>query len=295
MIMLGLCYLTLAAAISGLHLSRRRFDTQRDSVPYRIHVHGSQGTSTVTRYITAILREHGLRTFGKTAGAAARVIMPTGEDAALKRRHALVLSEQLRLVRSFAARKAQAVVVESTVTHPRHQAWLERRVMHSQIMIITNVRQTPDKTPAEHARDLAAAIPHNALVITADRQPEVLALLQTACDSKSTQLIRAAARDVRDTDLQAFGPDADKENVAIGLAAAELFSIDRATALTAMTHAINAQAAPTDTDAANAGLPTYNPSQKVRGRLHRIIDKLDVSHDHPAPMPAKLTKRPRNA
>lgn len=306
MITLGLCYLTLVTAITSLFFNKRRFDAQRDSVTYRIHVTGAHGTSAITRSIAAILRDHGLRTFGRIAwtpdaGITARVIMPTGEDAALKGRRMPALGEYLQLVRSFAARKAEAIVIESTITKPRYQAWLEHRVLHSHIMVIT--RMTPNQCLASHeliglAQNVAAAIPRNALVITASQQPEVLTILQVACDRQGTRLIQTAADDVRDTDLQHVDQAANKEHIAIGLALAELFKIDRTMALTSMTQipgiATNKAAATSVTS-----LPTYNPSQKVRGGLHKIINKLDIAHAHthtqPSPFLAKLTKGPRNA
>jgi UDP-N-acetylmuramyl tripeptide synthase len=73
-------YAVLVLYLCGLCLLRTTFERKRNAIAHRIHVNGIRGKSTVTRYVAAILRESGLRTFGKTTGTAARVILPDGKD-----------------------------------------------------------------------------------------------------------------------------------------------------------------------------------------------------------------------
>src|SRR5690606_8284298 len=53
---------------------RRRHQRNVDAIPIRICVNGVRGKSTVTRLITGILVEAGLKAVGKTTGTQARMI-----------------------------------------------------------------------------------------------------------------------------------------------------------------------------------------------------------------------------
>ncbi len=236
--MLAICYVVLELFVAILIANKLSFDKTRNSIRYRIHVNGIRGKSTVTRYTAAILRDAGIRTFGKTTGTAARVIMPDGQDAMIQRRGYPNVNEQLRMIRSFAARKAQAVVMECMAINPDYQDWLESKVMHSQIVIITNVRidhqEEMGKELTDIARSLARSIPKKAILITAERRSDVLAILQAECDRKDTKLIQAPTWKVSERDLATFGHVAHKENVAIGLAVAKLFNLPAEQALNSM-------------------------------------------------------------
>lgn len=236
-----LCYLVLASLAGWLIVSKVRFDRARDSIQHRIHVNGIRGKSTVTRYISAILRDANIRTYGKTTGTAARVIMPDGKDAIIQRRGHANVNEQLGIIRSFAARGAQAAVVECMAINPDYQDWLENKVMRSQIVVITNVRLDHQEEMGERltdiARSLARSIPTNATLITAERQPEVLTILRQVCRQKRTKLVLAPVERVRTEHLQKFSHVAHEENIAIGLAVAEIFGVSDDAALASMASA----------------------------------------------------------
>jgi poly-gamma-glutamate synthase PgsB/CapB len=271
MIMLVLCYLILGGLVASLIISKHRFDKQRDAIPYRIHVNGIRGKSTVTRYTAAILRDSGLRTFGKTTGTAARVILPNGQDAVISRRGYPNVNEQLKLIRSFASRQAEAVVMECMAINPDYQDWLENKVMHSQIVIITNVRldhqEEMGKGLTDIARSLARSIPTNAILITAERRADVLAILSEVCKSKGTKLIQAPTHRVTSRDLLRFDHFAHKENVAIGLAVAKLMKIPAAKALASMV------AAPSDPGAFQIQTFEQQGKQVKWANLFAVNDK----------------------
>lgn len=238
MVILAFGYVLVLGFILNLLARRRRFDRQRNAIAHRIHVNGIRGKSTVTRYVAAILRDAGLETYGKTTGTAARVILPSGEDALIKRRGQANVSEQLRMIRSFADRGAQAVVVECMAINPDYQDWLEAKVMHSSIVIITNVRldhqEEMGRGLTDIARSLARSIPRDGLLITAETNPEVLEILETEAAAKGTRLVMAPTSAVHPASLRRFSHVAHAGNVAVGLAIAELFGIDRQRALAAM-------------------------------------------------------------
>ena len=152
--------------------------------------------------------------------------MPDGKDAIIERKGYPNVNEQLRIIRSFAARKAKAVVVECMAINPDYQDWLENKVMRSTHVIITNVRidhqEEMGKELTDIARSLARSIPTKAILITAERRPDVLAILRAECKRKGTRLIQAPTEQVKEQDLTKFDHVAHKENVAIGLAVAKL-------------------------------------------------------------------------
>lgn len=284
MLVLVLSYLLLSIAGVVLLSSKHSFDRQRDSIDYRIHVRGIQGKTTVTRYLTAILRDSGLRAFGTTAGSASRVILPNGEDAVIRRRR-LAIHGQLRLIRSFATRRAQAVVVECMGLKRSYQAWLGSKAMASQIVVITNAG--PDslvrepKKLAGVARKLARSLPSKSIVVTAEGRPEALSVLREACARKGARIIKAPVHRVTKRHMQQFAHVAHKENVAIGLAVAKLLRIPAAKALASMA------SKPYGPSASQSQLPVYSPTRRLRSGLQKVLHTLDSS------VPAIAEKQPR--
>lgn len=238
MALLALCFMLVGLLTGSLIIQKRRFDRQRNTIRYRIHINGIRGKSTVTRYIAAILRNADIRTYGKTTGTAARVILPDGSDARIQRRGQANINEQVTMLRSFAARHAQAVVMECMAINPDYQDWLESQVMRSHIVVITNVRldhqEEMGRGLPDIARSLARSIPHKAIVVTAEHRPELLTILREVCKQRGSRLLEANSQRVSQQDLERFGHVAHRDNVAIGLTVGRLFGIKPQQALASM-------------------------------------------------------------
>ncbi len=238
MFILVVGYLLLAAYIINLIIQKQRYDKRRNAIPLRIHVNGIRGKSTVTRYVAGILRDNGLHTYGKTTGTAARVIMPTGEDRIVPRRGLPNVNEQTGVISSFAADKADAIVMECMAINPDYQDWLENKVMQSHIVIITNVRLDHQEEMGygllDIARSLARSIPRNSILITAETNKRVLTILRDACRQKNTRMVVAKSHAINAGDLKTFNHVAHAQNVAIGLSVAKILGMDKAKALASM-------------------------------------------------------------
>jgi len=236
--LLALCYVIVITLIVLLVQDKRQFDAARNTIDYRIHVNGIRGKSSVTRYVSAVLREAGLETYGKTTGTEARVILPDGSDAAVVRPGHANVNEQVNIIRSFASHGARAIVMECMAINPNYQDWLESKVMRSQITIITNVRvdhqEEMGNTLADIARSLSRSIPRKSILITAETQPEMLEIFRQECARKKAQLFVAKADAVSEADLARFSHVAHADNVTIGLTVAELFNMPRERAMRAM-------------------------------------------------------------
>lgn len=238
MALLSLCYLITLGFIASLLYKKRHFDELRDSISYRIHVNGIRGKSSVARYVAAILRDAGLRTYGKTTGTAARVILPNGHDAAIPRPGYANVSEQIGMISSFAEDDAQAIVMECMAINPDYQDWLESKLMHSQIAIITNVRidhqEQMGETLADIARSMSRSIPHNSVLITAEQNPEILEIFFQECQRRQSRLLLAPINSITAADVASFGHVAHPDNVAIGVAVATMLGIPAQRAIRAM-------------------------------------------------------------
>ena len=222
-------------------ISYQRFRDQLSLIEWRIHVNGIRGKSTVTRYLAAIMREAGYHTFGKTTGSAARILKPNGQDADVGRKGHPNVNEQIRILNHFGRQHAEAVVMECMAINPVYAKWLEDQVMKSHLGVITNVRydhpEYMGETLGEIAFSLAHTIPKQGTLITAEREPKLIKILEEEARKKEATLIVADNDLVSDTDLGGFSHFAIEANVAIGFCLAKLIGLDRERALLAMQNA----------------------------------------------------------
>lgn len=212
-----------------------------DAYKIRIHVNGIRGKSTVTRLIAAVLREGGYRTVAKTTGSAAVTIDPDGNDAPIERKGPANVKEQQDIIADWQPLNAEAMVVECMALQPQYQEWAEEMVIQADIGVITNVRQDHQDVMGETLPEIAVSLAHmcptNGHLITAEYDPELQAILRQEAEKHSSQLLVANPNCVHDQEIEQFGYLAFKDNVAIGLAVADLLGIDRDAAMNGMINA----------------------------------------------------------
>ena len=88
-------------------------------LPIRIHVNGARGKSSVTRLVAAGLRAGGLNTIAKVTGSAPRIINEKGKDLVIHRLRSPSIGEQVKLLRNFAKKNLDAVVIECMAVQPQ--------------------------------------------------------------------------------------------------------------------------------------------------------------------------------
>ena len=141
-------------------------------LPIRIHVNGSRGKSSVTRLIAAGLRAGGLKTLAKTTGTAPRIIDENGKDRIIHRLRSASIGEQVRLLRNFAKKEPDVVVMECMAVNPQYQWVSEHKMIQSTISVITNVR--PDHLDEmglalqDNAMSLSNTIPYDSTMVTVE-------------------------------------------------------------------------------------------------------------------------------
>ena len=217
------------------------FRKKRSSIQWRIHVNGIRGKSTTTRYIASLFRESGYRTFAKTTGSAARIILPDGSEKTVERRGPANINEQIGILTGFSKQKAEAAVVECMAINPTYAEWLEQKIMHSTIGVITNIRRDHtdylgDSLP-EIAQAMARSIPYNSLLITAESNPSLQKILKEEAEQRGSRILIADSNSVTAKDLKDFDHFAMAENVAIAYAVADQLALPRERALKAMQEA----------------------------------------------------------
>jgi len=205
-------------------------------LPIRIHVNGARGKSSVTRLIAAGLREGGLKTMAKTTGSAPRIINEYGKDLIIHRLRSASIGEQVKLLRSFAKKKPDAVVIECMAVQPQYQWVSEQKMIQSTVSVITNVR--PDhldemgSTMEEIALSLSNTIPFDGTLVTAEK--DVLEPLERVAKSRNSDVNIVDAESISEDYMDKFPFIEHAENVALALQVCKDVGIDENIALTGM-------------------------------------------------------------
>ncbi len=223
-------------ALEAYRYHRHRRNLAR--IPHRIHVNGTRGKSSVTRLIYAALRQlPNHRVVAKTTGTAPRFLFPDGREVPVFRAGRPNILEQLRIVRRAVEAGADILVLECMAITPEYLRVLEDRIVQSTVGVITNVREdhldTMGPTLAHVARHLALTTPRNGVLFTAERR--FRRLLEAEARRRGSRLVLVNPEEwVQPGDLERFPYVEHAENVALALAVARHFGLDRETALRGM-------------------------------------------------------------
>jgi poly-gamma-glutamate synthase PgsB/CapB len=93
------------------------------------------------------------------------------------------------------------------------------------------------ETLEEIADTMSLTIPHNGILITAEDRPHLLERLRKNAETRNSTLVYADPSLITDADLAGFNYLSFRENIAIGIAMAEILGIPRKTAIKGMWNA----------------------------------------------------------
>jgi len=239
LIVLFICIAYLAVKV---YMSKEYEDTLPRKYKYRIHVNGIRGKSSVTRLTAAALREGGIRTLAKTTGTSAKVIFSHTREKTIPRVEPNI-REQQQIIKRYRNSGYKALVAECMAINPIYQNYLETKIMKSTIGVITNVREDHmdqmGETLPEIARSLSNTIPFDGHLVTAEKNPEILRILEEECRKRGdTRLHTISDVKVKDEEMAGFSHLEYKDNVAVVLIIAEFFGIERSVALRGMYKAL---------------------------------------------------------
>jgi poly-gamma-glutamate synthase PgsB/CapB len=111
---------------------------QVDRLAVRVHVNGTRGKSSVTRYIAAGMRAAGKRTMAKVTGVKPTLIHVDGSATLLTRRGGARVQEQIRIIHRSAAETADCLVLECMSIRPDLQQF-EGRAFRPHLYLMTNI------------------------------------------------------------------------------------------------------------------------------------------------------------
>ncbi|MDD8020025.1 MAG: poly-gamma-glutamate synthase PgsB [Acidobacteriota bacterium] len=109
-------------------------------IPHRIAVTGIRGKSSITRIITASLRQAGYRVVAKTTGSRPVIIYPDGHEEEIKRRGKPTILEQKRLIRKAARQRVDYLVAEMMSIQPECLRAESRYLLQPEILVVSNIR-----------------------------------------------------------------------------------------------------------------------------------------------------------
>ncbi len=207
----------------------------------RIHVNGIRGKSTVSRLIAGVLREAGYRTVAKTTGSAAVTIDFDGNDIPIVRSGPANVKEQQDIIARWDSIQPEAMVIECMALQPKYQEWAENMVIRAHIGVITNVREDHQDVMGETLPEIAVSMAHmcprNGYLLTAEYNPELQAVLRKEAEKRGSKLLVADPSRVSDEEIARFDYMSFKDNVALGLAVADLLGIPHEVAMRGMVKA----------------------------------------------------------
>ena len=115
----------------------------------------------------------------------------------------------------------RALVIECMALKPQYQAVSEKMIVRSNIGVITNIREDHQdvmgETLPEIARSLLNTCPYNGVLVTSERNPLIVPIMEEVAAKRGSRLIVADPEWVTDEELEKFDYIAFKENVAIAL------------------------------------------------------------------------------
>lgn len=194
-----------------------------------VHVNGIRGKSTVTRLIDAGCRGCGLCVLSKTTGTLPVCIGTDNRERPIVRHAPANIREQQRTLRRAVKEGAEVLVVECMAVDPELQYVCEHRILHSDAVVITNVR--PDHldvmgdTPEKIAHALSSTVPDGGTLVLGENGYR--AIFDEAAKKRGAKVV--VAEEYAGDDLGTF-----PENVATALAVCDALGLDREKFFTGM-------------------------------------------------------------
>ncbi len=212
-----------------------KVDTARKvhQIRLRIHVNGTRGKSSVTRYIAAGLRAGGRRTFAKITGTVPTLVFPDGSDRAIQRPGPARVQEQFTIIRYAAQHQAKCLALECMSLQPELQK-LEGRIFRPHILVLTAItddhREHLGIDPIKQAESICEAIPEHAVVVAEDGA--CIEIIRRHAARKNCDIVVAALPEEHTLPEMPDGVFAS--NIALALTACREAGVDSTVALPAI-------------------------------------------------------------
>ncbi|HOP08370.1 MAG TPA: poly-gamma-glutamate synthase PgsB [candidate division Zixibacteria bacterium] len=221
--------LLLSLVVVALIVEKLILQQHRESLQFRIHVGGTRGKTSVTRYIAAGFRACGISTCAKVTGTKAARIDPSGRETAVRRPGGPRLQEQLGVIRWAAGSRAKALVVECMSITPELQR-MESRIIKPHLLVLTRIRDDHREhlgTSENQVAGMCECIPRESKVLTDDRDNEQI--IRSVARARRSKVILVPEQTPNPIES---GMDSVPEiNIALALGACEAVGLDKERAL----------------------------------------------------------------
>lgn len=236
-LIVGACLILLVVGI----LEKRAHQKRIKRLKTRVNINGIRGKSTVTRLITGILFEAGLKTVGKTTGTDARMIYwNTPEEKPIVRKpQGPNIGEQKEVMKETVDLGAEAIVSECMAVNPDYQIIFQEELLQANIGVIVNVLEdhmdVMGPTLQEVAEAFTATIPYNGHLIITDDQ--FRSYYEAIAHKRNTKVIVADNSEITEAYLKQFDYMVFPDNASLALGVAKALGIDKKTAMQGMLNA----------------------------------------------------------
>ncbi len=221
--------LVLALLIIETLVIRRKVN----ALDIRVHVNGTRGKSTVTRYVAAGLRASGISTWGKITGVVPSIIETDGTLKTINRRGGARVQEQFKIIRLAVQNRVEHMVLECMSIRPELQI-LESRVFRPHVYVLTNVfddhRESLGDDFDTQARAICSAIPADSLVVTSPGKH--LPILKDTINDADSRIF--VAGDLTDDLIRRLPVGTHAANVSLALTVCDACAVSKDRALEAI-------------------------------------------------------------
>lgn len=204
----------------------------------KIHVNGTRGKSTVTKYIHTVLQNSNYKVLGKITGEIPTFLLPDNSKKVIKRLGAARVQEQFKSIRKAKKLGADAMVMECMSIDPALQR-LESKFFRPDIYIITNIRDDHrEKMGANldlQIKSICSAIPKNSKVISIN-SPYMDIIKE---ETKSRKSLFVEATKLSDLEISKLPKIVYKSNLELALTACMELGISRQEAFDSILNLIN--------------------------------------------------------
>lgn len=203
----------------------------------RILVTGSRGKSSTVRLLHSALQQNGKKPWSRVTGTVTEEISANGEQYFLSRSGQPTVLEFVNTVRRAQKHHSDSLVIECMAVTPELIRLTQTNFIQAQISIVTNVRadhlEDEGITLSEIAHSLSGIAEGAQLVITTDRNQDLIQILSQQAENYGARFIATSGDDVNREILDQL-PNQHPDNIACVLAVCAELNIPVESAIAGM-------------------------------------------------------------